>query len=147
MKGTSQGKYTKKDELWIDHLSNGDTYIQERTVLVGSSLAFTFLDLTVTSMTPLHGTISGGTPITIILKSDQRKFVSHCWYGDELVKAEAWGEKMNEVTCISPKSKSSRLSIELRINGIDSTSGYHSFKYTDPIEVVRFKLASGSENG
>ena len=48
MKGTSQGKYTKKDELWIEHLSDGDTYIQERTVLVGSSLAFTFLDLAVT---------------------------------------------------------------------------------------------------
>jgi len=107
---------------------------------------FTFVDLSLDSISPNFGDTTGGTRVTFNLKTESPDLVSHCKFGD--VIATAGIDESNELVCVSPTMANvGQVQVGISVNGQDFSMSQHRFEYTKPAEFTSMSPSIGSEAG
>jgi len=131
------------------HQESVPVYITLNNVPVSTGLPqfFTFVDLSLDSISPNFGDTTGGTRVTFKLKTESPGVVSHCKFGGIIVPASI--DESNELVCVSPAmSNVGQVHVGVSVNnGEDFSMSQHRFEYTKPAEFTTMSPSSGSETG
>ena len=139
------------------HINTGvvalDLILDGKITTTGYTLNYTYIDLSIQSIYPPLGGFSGGTSVTVHLRSGKASDVSHCRFGDILVQASySFSRQLgNEVICVSPSfarnGRDNWVSLEVSMNGVDFTESNTRFVYIAVSQVYRMSPVSGPETG
>ncbi len=111
----------------------------------GPRLLFTFIDLSIHSISPTFGHVTGGTRVTFNLKEETPDVVSHCMFGSHIVPAIVDQLKL---VCVSPPSLAhGPMHVGVSVNGEDFSLSELNFEYTKPAVFSTMRPTSGPESG
>jgi len=114
----------------------------------GPRIYFDYVDLYIESVHPSLGSSSGGTKLTVYLRESRfGTSVSHCRFGESIVKASAASDG---VRCISPplaEGSGDIVPFALSANGVDFVVSRVQYEYLSDLKVESIEPSHGLEVG
>ena len=117
-------------------------------VSTGPPLFFTFIDLSVVSIRPTFGDVTGGTRVVFDMKNETLgldPLVSHCIFGNEMTPAMI---RQSELMCVSPPMPAAGPArVGVSVDGVEFSMSHLAFQYAKPAVFSSMDPRSGSETG
>ena len=114
-------------------------------ISTGTPVFFTFMDLSLTSISPVIGDVTGGTRVTFYLKEVSPDKISHCIFGDVIAPAIVG---QSELVCVTPPIPTvGPVHVGVSVNGEHFRKSHLIFEYTDKAEFDSIYPQRGSETG